>query len=374
MRPGRRSVSGFVAGVFSLSLAAAVISRDASDHAEGRSPRGRAERLPSIGEHDASSSGVAPRSARAPAPSSTARPANADVGAVDEARSDVQLPRITTPGGSEAGCPSSSERAGAPPSRVVGPVDWVLVQARATDGARVESINIGGVLERSAGALAVGLGSVHPTGDVRQVTVRSYGGRSVATSIEVKSPLVDDAVRVDLGVGRPEGTVAAFGLPGDLDPCETAALLVFVAGGSMRDLELSAKVARGHADFVVEHGTGSSMLDVLADDAIGLVAGPATVTTATASTDESVAIVGAVEASCTICVGSWTSPGGTQTDWESVVGARPRGEPVIAGPAGRWQWQWTSLTAVGIVEPPFEARPVVYAYAPIGSSWSLWQR
>lgn len=173
------------------------------------------------------------------------------------------------------------------------------------------------------------------------------------------------------------------------DDATLVALMVFVVNGVIENMEFNP--ASGvPVSTSVRWGTDAAAVTVAAPtQGIGVEVASAGTGAGIYSRMVPAGIAGAIEGmSCQACVGAWTPPGGKEHAWvylrlpvclyyicpyPSTYGLG--GE--FAGPAGLWKWTAVALAASDhgavLVDGPgiLLAEPVLAAYAPIGSDWTL---
>jgi len=168
------------------------------------------------------------------------------------------------------------------------------------------------------------------------------------------------------------------------------ALMVFVVNGVIENTEFNPTSNGAPLTTSVRWGTDAAAVKVSEPTSgIGVEAAAVGTGAGIYSRTVTAGLAGAIEGmSCQACVGAWTPPGGKAHAWVSLrlpaclyyICPYPTTYGIgveFAGPAGLWKWTAAALSASDhgavLVDGPrvLLAEPVLAAYAPIGSDWTL---
>lgn len=149
---------------------------------------------------------------------------------------------------------------------------------------------------------------------------------------------------------------------------ETVAVLAFVPGARLDRIEAVSISLDGvpYAPLVTT-GAGSRLVRVGDGSGAALVSNGLTAGSVTVEHGPDAAIVGGLSFECASqCETTWRSPDGRSGAWSQEReltggGAAAGGQPLFAGPAGPWSWEFTGV----------QDGQVIGAYAPLGDRWTL---
>jgi hypothetical protein len=170
-----------------------------------------------------------------------------------------------------------------------------------------------------------------------------------------------------------------------LEPNETAALLIFTAGGRIPDIvNLNVDVEQGSLTAATSRmGSGSSVLNAAdpADEGLAAGAGPAAAGRSTHREQTHAGIAGGFPGVgfCGACDIEWKGPGGRADRWTAVSSDHLVHEPIVSvgsslfsGPGGGWEWTISGAGAASFAAE-LTRSPAYGAYAPIGADWTLFR-
>lgn len=297
------------------------------------------------------------------------------------AASQIVLIAVLAPGTAAASpAPTRATAAVAHPN-------WVLVKATAAEPTEISSpFSVRGhKTGRGPLVLGVGISSQGGPQPFSWVFVERMSGGTPRATV-VAGPL-GRQLRFDVKFDENGGFHAEPVHLGRIQ-ASTVAVLLFAVNGVIDDVTWDPRAPVRDLRSTVRTGSGARALMVdRPSDGAAVTAGSVGGGQVAYRRQVRTGIVGAVEwLSCEACVGTWTPPAGPTRSWAHVrhhawaacwCGSGVGMGTVFAGPAGRWSWTWSGVSAP---EPTgatsdgvgyYLSRPVAAAYAPIGADWSL---